>query len=129
LNLISTRAWPLKEAFREFRKIDDEEEAAWYLQQRFSMAAHSRLKPMKRMGKMIPAHWNGILVGFRHRITCGVIKALNNTAKASGHRARGYRTVRIFTNVMMRCMGGLEMPELFHRFSLGAMPELHHTFS
>jgi transposase len=116
-NLKSTRAWLLKEAFRDFWNCADESEAGQILKQWCWMAAHSRLEPIKKVVNMIRAHQNGILAYFRHRITNGVVEALNNTAKAISHRARGYRTVRVFTQVMMHCMGGLEMPGLYHEFS------------
>jgi transposase len=115
-NLKSTRAWLLKEAFRDFWNCKDEHEADEILKQWCWMAAHSRLEPIKKVVKMIRAHRDGILAYFRHRITNGVVEALNNTAKAISHRARGYRTVRVFTQVMMHCMGGLEMPGLYHEF-------------
>jgi transposase len=116
-NLKSTRAWLLKEAFREFWESPDYEEAQWFLKQWCWMAAHSKLQPIKKVVKMIRRHWDGILAYFRHRITNGVTEALNNTAKAISHRARGYRTVHVFSNVMLLCMGGLEMPTFLHEFS------------
>jgi transposase len=117
MNLKSTLAWLLKEAFREFRESPDYEEAVWFLKQWCWMAAHSKLNLIKKVVKMIRRHWNGILAYFRHRITNGVIEALNNTAKAISHRARGYRTIHVFTHAMLLCMGRLEMPSFHHEFS------------
>lgn len=116
LRLKSTRAWLLKEAFREFWACTTVADAQECLRQWCWMAAHSRLEPMKKMVRMIRRHWDGILGHFVHRITNGVVEALNNTAKSISHRARGYRTVDAFCQIMLLCMGGLEMPTLHHEF-------------
>lgn len=115
-NLKSIRAWLLKENFREFWQSSNEQDAQWFLQQWNWMAAHSRLEPIKKFVKLVRKHIGGILAYFKHRITNGVVEALNNTAKAISHRARGYRTVKAFSQVMLLCMGGLEMPTLYHEF-------------
>lgn len=114
--LKSTRAWLLKEAFREFWRCETEAEARGILLQWCWMGAHSRLEPIKRVVRLIRRHWDGILAYFRHRISNGVVEALNNTAKAISHRARGYRSAKGFANVMLLCMGGLELPQVHHRF-------------
>lgn len=115
-NLKSIRAWLLKENFRELWRSSDPEDAQWFLKQWCWMAAHSRLEPMKKFVKMIRKHTDGILAYFTHRITNGAVEAMNNNAKAISHRARGYRTVKAFSQVMLLCMGGLEMPTLYHEF-------------
>lgn len=116
LNLKSTRAWLLKESFRELWQCETEEDAAVLLHQWCWMASHSRLRPIQKFTHMIRTHWTGILAYFRHHITNGVVEALNNTAKAISHRARGYRTPNAFCQVMLLCMGDLEMPVLHHEF-------------
>jgi transposase len=116
LNLKSTRAWLLKESFRELWRCTTEEDARECLKQWCWMAAHSRLEPIIKVVAMIRKHLEGIVAFFRHRITNGMVEALNNTAKAISHRARGYRTPKVFINIMMLCMGGLDMPELYHEF-------------
>ena len=116
LHLKTTRAWLLKESFRELWKCTTDEDARQCLKRWCWMAAHSRLVPIKKVVVMIRNHLDGILAFFRHHITNGVVEALNNTAKAISHRARGYRTPTTFMNMMMLCMGGLDLPELHHKF-------------
>lgn len=37
---------------------------------------------------------------------------------AINHRARGFRTARVFTLAMLHCLGGLELPQwTVHRFA------------
>jgi transposase len=114
--LKSTRAWLLKESFRDFWLCTSVEQAQTFLDQWCWMAMHSRLEPIKKVVKTIRRHADGILAFFKYRITNGVVEALNNTAKAISHRARGFRTVRAFCEIMLLCMGGLEMPTLYHEF-------------
>ena len=42
---------------------------------------------------------------------------MNNKAKAVSHRARGYRSARVFNLSMKHCLGGLELPQTAHKFS------------
>jgi transposase len=114
--LKSVRAWLLKESFRTFWTSPSPDDARAFLDQWCWMAMHSRLDPIKKVVKMIRSHVDGILAFFKHGITNGVVEALNNTAKAISHRARGYRTVNAFCQIMLLCMGGLNLPTLHHEF-------------
>ena len=115
-NRKTIRAWVLKEAFRDFWQCKDYDEATKFLPQWCWMATHSRLKPFVTVAKMIQRRSQGILAYFHHRLTNGISEALNNTAKAISHRARGFRTFRAYSQLLLLCMGKLEMPPLHHEF-------------
>jgi transposase len=116
INLKTIRSYLLKEEFRGLWDCRTKEEAEQYLKAWLWRATHSRLKPIRNFAWMIKRHIDGILAWFEVPLSNGIVEALNNTAKAISHRARGYRLSGTFATIMMLCMGDLPLPETTHRF-------------
>ena len=116
LNTRVTRAYLLKESFRELWKHRSKEKAKKYMKKWFWWATHSRLKPLRDFAWLLRRHEEDILSWFEVRIDNGATEAMNNNAKAISHRARGYRTSDMFSMVMLHCLGGLKLPEFLHKF-------------
>jgi len=116
LNLKISKAYLLKEAFREFWSYDNREEAEQYLKKWFWWATHSRLKPIRDFAWLLRNHKENILSWFDLPIDNGAVEAMNNNAKEISHRARGFRTGKLFTLAMLHCLGGLQMPKIRHKF-------------
>jgi len=116
MNLKISKAYLLKEAFREFWSYEMSDDAKKYLDQWFWWATHSRIDPMRNFAWMLRRHEQDILSWFKVPINNGAVEAMNNNAKEISHRARGYRTEKTFTLAMLHCMGGLQLPETTHRF-------------
>jgi len=116
LNLKVSKAYILKESFREFWSCKNVIEAKKYLKQWFWRATHSRIKPMRDFAWMLRRHEENILTWFDHPISNGPTEAMNNNAKVISHRARGYRTSGTYKLALMHCMGGLEMPQFAHKY-------------
>ena len=111
------RAYVLKEQFREFWNCPTRSDAKRFLNLWFWWATHSRLTPMRDFAWMLRKHEEGILAYFDVPITNGMVEAMNNNAKAISHRARGYRSGKTFSTLMLHCMGRLKMPDVVHRFA------------
>lgn len=105
------RAYELKELFRHLWEYRSRAWAKKYLDRWFWWATHSGIEPMRDFAWMLRRHEAGILAYFDHRIDNGAVEAMNNNAKAISHRARGFRSERVFTLAMLHCMGRLELPE------------------
>ena len=116
LNLKISKAYLLKEAFRELWKYIRKGWAEKYLDQWFWWATHSRIKPLRDFAWMLRRHEEDILSWFDLPIDNGSVEAMNNNAKEISHRARGYKSDKMFSLAMLHCLGGLEMPETEHRF-------------
>lgn len=117
LNLKINRAYLLKENFRELWIYTDIDEAKQFLNQWFWWATHSRLEPMRKFAWLLRNHEEGILSYSELPIDNGAVEAMNNNAKAISHQARGYRSAKTFSTLLMHCMGKLETPFWVHRFA------------
>lgn len=116
LNLDVSKAYVLKEEFRQLWDCDTPEVARRFLHQWYRKAGYSRLKPMQRFVKMLKRHEVDLFNWFDHKINNGIAEALNNSAKAISRRSRGFRTEETFSTLLMHCMGGLQLPQTVHTF-------------
>jgi len=116
LNLDVTKAYVLKEEFRQFWDCDSPGDARRFLRQWYRKAGYSRLKPMQRFVQTLKRHEDVLFNWFEHKISNGIAEALNNSAKAISRRSRGFRTEATFSTLLMHCMGGLTLPHTAHKF-------------
>lgn len=116
LNLKINRAYLLKEAFRRLWDCQGQGWAKRYLDKWFWWATHSRLKPLRDFAWLLRRHQEGVLAWFKVPIDNGATEALNNNAKELSHRARGFRTEKWFTTIMLHGMGQLPLPQTTHIF-------------
>ncbi|MCL6614238.1 MAG: transposase, partial [Firmicutes bacterium] len=93
LNLKTARAYRMKLALQEIYRSPDRATAEEGLRRLYWWLVHSRLEPMKELGRTIKAHWKEILNYFDHRRTNGVLEAVNGLVQAARLKARGYRNV------------------------------------
>ena len=111
------RAYVLKEQFRDLWNSPIRSDAKSFLRHWCWLATHSKLIPMRDFARMLRKHEDGILAYFDVPINNGMVEAMNNNAKVISHRARGYRSSKTFSTLMLHCMGGLKMPDSVHRFA------------
>lgn len=116
LNGKISKAYILKEAFRQLWSYKDPNAARGYLMVWLWWATHSRIKPLREFAGLVKRHMDNILSWFHLPIDNGITEAMNNNAKVISHRARGFRSEHVFTLAMMHCLGGLQMPETTHKF-------------
>ena len=116
LNARITRAYILKEDFRQFFTYSSRYWAERFLDKWMWRATHSRLRPIRKFAQLLKRHREGILAWIGMPISNGATEAMNNNAKAISHRARGFSTFETYACMLLHCMGGLKMPEYAHSF-------------
>jgi transposase len=119
LNLRTVRAYLLKEDFEFFWGYTHPAWAGKFLDAWCESAMRSRLKPMKRVAKMLRAHRELTLNWFRARkaISAGVVEGMNNKAKLGTKQAYGFHTYNCLETALYHRLGDLPESELAHRFS------------
>ena len=116
LNLKIHRAYLLKESFRDFWQSTSKEIARKFLEQWFTWAMESKIKPMQNFALLLKRHEAGILNYFDMPISNGAVEGLNNKAKVISHRAYGFRSAKTYILNLYHCMGNLPLPTSLHRF-------------
>ena len=109
INTQTSRAWRLKEVFRNFWLCDTVREAQDYFNEWYSRAIRSRLAPVKKVARTCKNHLNHILTHFTHRLTNGPIEGLNNGIQGLIKKAFGYRNVERFKTDIFFHFGGLNL--------------------
>jgi transposase len=117
LNLKIHRAYLLKESFRDFWQSTSKEIAGKFMEQWFSWAMESKIKPMQDFALLLKRHEENILTYFDMPISNGAVEGLNNKAKVISHRAYGFRSAKNYILNLYHCMGDLPMPITLHRFA------------
>ena len=109
INLETSRAWVLKEMFRNFWLCDTAKQAGKYFDKWYSRAIRSRLAPVKKVARTCKTHLAHILTFFTHRLTNGPIEGLNNAIQGLIKKAFGYRNKqRLKTDIFFH-LGGLDL--------------------
>lgn len=93
-------AYRLRELFVDVFNIPDPEEAKGYLWFWCDMAMEAKIEPYKKFVAMIKSHWSGITAYFDKRVTNSVLEGINSKIQLAKRRARGYRKVDNFINMI-----------------------------
>ena len=101
-------AYKIKEMFNRFWSIEEPEEAMSYLAFWCDYAENSNLEPFTRTVKMIKRHWTGINNYTKSKINNGILEGINSKVQLAKKRARGYRNVRNFINMIYFIAGKLK---------------------
>jgi len=104
-----SRAWALKELFRDFWTYSYAGWAKRNFEKWYAWAIRSRLEPIKEKARMIRDHLPNILTYFKHRISNAVAEGLNSKIQTIKANARGYRSFEGFRNSILFYCGGLDM--------------------
>lgn len=107
--LKTSRAWALKELFREMWACETLGEARTFFGKWYGWAMRSRLEPMKKVARMFRRHEGNILTYFVHRLTNAAIEGLNNRIAGLVKKAYGYRNRERFKTDILFHLGGLSL--------------------
>jgi transposase len=107
--LKTARAWAMKEAFRDFWDLDDDEQGRVFFGHWLRWASRSRLAPMKKVARMIERHLTNVLTYFTHRVTNAASEAINAGVQLLSSRARGFRSFANFRVAILFRHGGLDL--------------------
>jgi len=95
------RAWQLKELFRHFWEETDAVGGRAFFDRWYSWAIRSRLKPVKKVARMLKGRLNRILTWFTSPITNATSEGFNSRIQAIKSAARGFR---IFEHYRIRIL-------------------------
>lgn len=111
--LKTSRAWAIKEYFRDMWSCRTAQEARVYFRDWFRWAIRSRLKPIQKVARMFRRHAERILQIFVHRLTNAASEGINNKIQSLIKKAYGYRNrSRFKTDIFFHC-GGLDLYPTF----------------
>jgi transposase len=110
LNLypVMADAYRLKEMFNEFWDFKTIEEAGGFLAYWCDLVKESGIQPFKKAANTILAHWTGIVNYAKSRITNGILEGINSKIQLAKKRARGYRNINNFINMIYFIAGKLK---------------------
>lgn len=105
----------LKTQFREFWEFDHPGKAERFLKDWCKQVAKSSIFPFQRAVNTIKAHWSGILNFIKSQITNGILEGINSKIQLAKKRARGFRNVNNFINMIYFLYGKLNFtyPQVF----------------
>ncbi len=105
----------LKTLFKEAWGFNDHEQAVVFLEDWCKQALNSGIFPFQAVVKTIKAHWSGILRAIQTRITNGIMEGINSKIQLAKKRARGYRNLNNFINMIYFLCGDLKFsyPRVF----------------
>jgi transposase len=107
--LKTARGWAIKEAFRDFWDLRDEEEGKTFFRHWLRWATRSRLTPMVKAARVIERHLPNVLTYFKHRITNAASEGINTGIALLNSRARGFKNFANFRLSILFRHGGLEL--------------------
>jgi transposase len=112
LNLKTVRAFHIRENYQEIYKANSKQDFIRLLEQWYSWARRSRLKPMKNVAKTIKNHWDGVVNWFDSKINNGILEGLNSLVQSAKCKARGYRTFKNFRAIIYLITGDLDFTKV-----------------
>lgn len=98
----------LKELFNDFWHLKDKETAESYLAFWCDLAHESKIRPFMKVANTIKTHWKGIVNYIESRINNGILEGINSKIQLAKKRARGYRNINNFINMIYFICGKLK---------------------
>ena len=117
-NLKAVRSYLLKEDFQFFWDYVSPHWAGVFLDRWCQRTIRSRIRPMKKIARMLQSHRELLLNWFRAKkaISSGTMEGLNNKLKLTTRKSYGFRTFRAAEIMLYHSLGNLPQPESTHRF-------------
>lgn len=105
---VIANAYRLKEMFNEFWAFTSLEEAGSYLAYWCNLVEDSAIQPFIKAANTIKAHWSGIVNYAQSRLNNGILEGINSKVQLAKKRARGYRNISNFINMIHFIAGKLK---------------------
>jgi transposase len=97
---VLANAYRLKEMFNELWTFNTIEEAGGFLSYWIDLVEESKIQPFIKAANTIKAHWSGIVNYAKSRLTNGILEGINSKIQLAKKRARGYRNIDNFINMI-----------------------------
>ncbi len=107
--LKTARAWAIKEMAMSLWHYVSKTWARKRWEQWLAWAVRSRLKPIRKVAKIIKEHLWGILNAIILKVSNGPAEGLNSRIKTIKVRSRGFRNKKRFANAIYFHLGGLDL--------------------
>lgn len=101
-------AYRLKMLFQDFWDFDNKQDAAAFLAFWCDLVDEHGIVPFKNFAKTIKGHWSGIVNYIESHIANGILEGINNKIQLAKRRARGYRNINNFINMIYFIAGKLK---------------------
>jgi transposase len=101
-------AYRLKELFNDLWEFTTVEEAGGYLAFWCDLAEESKIQPFIKVANTIKFHWSGVVNFFKSRINNGILEGINAKIQLAKKRARGFRNIDNFINMIYFIAGKLK---------------------
>jgi len=117
-NLKTVRSYLLKEDFQRLWEYVSPYWAGKFIDRWTRRVMYSRIKPMKKIAKMIRQHKPLIMNWFKAKknISSGIVEGLNSKVKLTFKKAFGFRTYQATEIQLYHTLGNLPEPEFTHKF-------------
>ena len=102
------KAYRLKTLFQDFWDFKNKEEAAAFLSYWCDLVEEEGVTPFKKFVGTIKAHWTGIVNYIESQIANGILEGINSKIQLAKRRARGYRNITNFINMIYFIAGKLK---------------------
>jgi transposase len=101
-------AYRLKELFNDFWKFATMDEASGYLAYWCDLVNDSKIQPFMSVAKTIKLHWTGVVNFFKSGLNNGILEGINSKIQLAKRRARGFRNMSNFINMIFFIAGKLK---------------------
>jgi transposase len=117
-NLKTVRSYLLKEDFQRLWEYISPYWAGRFIDRWTRKVMYSRIKPMKKIAKMIRRHKPLIMNWFKAKknISSGIVEGLNGKVKLTFKKAFGFRTFEATEIQLYHTLGDLPLPKFTHKF-------------
>lgn len=102
------KAYRLKELFHDLWCMETSEEATAFLIEWCAEVEKEKIGPFQQFVKTIKTHWTGIVNFCETEINNGILEGINTKIQLAKRRARGYRCVKNFINMIYFLCGKLK---------------------
>lgn len=107
--LRTARAWAINAMFSHFWQYTSPTWARKFFDRWYAWAIRSRLKPIKKVARMLKAHLANILTYLKHRITNAVTEGINAKIQWIKQTARGFSNRENFRIAILFHCGDLDL--------------------
>ncbi len=101
-------AYRLKELFNDFWYFPDFEEAVSFLTYWCDLVEDSAIVHFKKFVNTLNAHWTGVINYINSKISNGILEGINSKIQLAKRRARGFRNINNFINMIYFVAGKLK---------------------
>ena len=102
------QAYRLKELFNDLWSMPDKVSAEAFLKQWCTEVDNAKISAFMKFAKTVRSHWTGIIHFVETKITNGILEGINSKIQLAKRRARGYRNINNYINMIYFLCGKLK---------------------